>query len=174
MIIRVASSGLTSGPCPCCAGTPELDGALQMGSHQSGEGDSPRLTCCPHCFGCPGYNLLSEPLCLLQDLQFSPSPPEWPDHSCSLTAASHFTFPSPLLLLLSLSLLHLRKYLPYSEYFQFFFLALKSSTIPTLGKGTSQVCFVAALIVKSICLITAGDGQGSHKREQDQKNQVAH
>lgn len=92
------------------------------------------MTCCPHCFGCPGYNLLSEPLCLLHDLQFSPSPPEWPDHSCSLTAASHFTFPSPLLLLLSLSLLHLRKYLPYSEYFQFFFPGIAKFNYPNPGK----------------------------------------
>ena len=43
LITLVASSGLApAGPCPSCAGTPELDAALQVGSQQSGaEGQNP-------------------------------------------------------------------------------------------------------------------------------------
>lgn len=47
----VTSSGFTAtGSHPYCAGGPDLDTALQVGSHQSRGGESPLLPCWPVCF----------------------------------------------------------------------------------------------------------------------------
>lgn len=75
-----------------------------------------------------GENLRVNPF-LPPRLQLHPAPLKWPDNSFGPFAASHFTLLlCPLLLRHSPSLSHLRKYLPFSEYFQFPFLGLTTST----------------------------------------------